>query len=157
MVVKANMMRVNRIALFGLAFVGGLAARGQEAGARWEQIAKTLAKTQIDRSFQAMNRPFEPFRVIGNIHYVGAADVSSFLITTPEGHLLIDSGFEATVPLIRDGVRKLGFRFEDVKILLNSHAHLDHAGGHALLRKLTGAPRRDQRGGGQPALEGRQR
>jgi metallo-beta-lactamase class B len=86
-----------------------------------------------------MNRPFEPFRLIGNISYVGASDVSSFLITTPEGHILLDSGFEATVPLIRAGVRKLGFRFEDIRILLNSHAHVDHAGGHALLKRLTGA------------------
>ena len=78
-----------------------------------------------------MNRMFEPFRVIGNIHYVGASDVSSFLITTCDGHILIDSGFETTVPMIRESVRKLGYRFEDIKILLNSHAHLDHAGGHA--------------------------
>ena len=86
-----------------------------------------------------MNRPFEPFRLIGNIHYVGASDVSSFLITTRDGHILIDSGFEATVPMIRDDVRKLGYRFEDIKIVLNSHAHLDHAGGHALLKRLTHA------------------
>ena len=86
-----------------------------------------------------MNRPFRPFRIIGNIYYVGASDIASFLIATPEGHILINSGFEATVPLIRDGVRTLGFRFEDIKILLNSHAHIDHAGGHATLRKQTGA------------------
>ena len=86
-----------------------------------------------------MNLPFEPLRIIGNIHYVGASDASSFLITTPDGHILIDSGFEATVPAIREGVRKLGYRFEDIKILLNSHAHLDHAGGHALVKRLTHA------------------
>lgn len=86
-----------------------------------------------------MNRPVEPFRVIGNLYFVGASDVSSFLLTTPDGHVLIDSGFEETVPLIRTSIRALGFRFEDVKILLNSHAHIDHAGGHALLKELTGA------------------
>ncbi len=86
-----------------------------------------------------MNRPFEPFRMIGNLYYVGASDVASFLIATPEGHILINSGFADTVPMIRDHVRKLGFRFEEIKLLLNSHAHLDHAGGHAALKKLTGA------------------
>ena len=61
-----------------------------------------------------MNRPVEPFRISGDIYYVGASGVSSFLITTPAGHILIDSGFDETVPLIRDGVRKLGFRFEEI-------------------------------------------
>jgi metallo-beta-lactamase class B len=86
-----------------------------------------------------MNLPVEPFRVIGNIYYVGASDVSSFLVTTRDGHILIDSGFETTVPLIREGVRRLGFRFEDIKLLLNSHAHIDHVGGHALLKRLCAA------------------
>jgi len=113
-------MRVNRVALFGLVFSGGLAAWGQETGPNLKQIAQTFAETQIEKSFRLMNRPFEPFRVIGNIYYVGATDVSSFRITTPEGHILIDSEFEATVPLIRDVVRKLGFRFEDIKILTRS-------------------------------------
>src|SRR5205807_10156241 len=103
------------------------------------QAAQTFAKKQIENSFRTMNRPIEPFRVIGNLSYVGASDVSSFLIATPEGHILIDSGFAATVPLIREGVRKLGFRFEDIRVLLNSHAHVDHAGGHALVKRLTGA------------------
>jgi metallo-beta-lactamase class B len=122
--------------------LGGLVSHpvsGQERSARLKEAARALVKKQVERSFQAMNGPFEPFRIIGNLYYVGAADVSSFLITTPKGHILIDSGFEATVPLIRDGARKLGFRFEDIKFLLNSHAHLDHAGGHARLKRLTGA------------------
>src|SRR6185436_13212838 len=71
--------------------------------------------------------------------YVGASDITSFLITTPAGHILIDGGFEETVPLIRASVKKLGFRLEDVKFLLNNHAHYDHAGGLAMLKKLTGA------------------
>jgi metallo-beta-lactamase class B len=125
-------------------FVTVLASRaawGQEPDTRSQlgQAAQALARRSIESSFRMMNRPFEPFRLIGNVSYVGASDVSSFLIATPEGHILIDSGFEATVPLIRDGVRKLGFRFEDIRILLNSHAHVDHAGGHALVKRLTGA------------------
>src|ERR687895_533531 len=84
---------------------------------------------QDDAAWRAWNQPVKPFRVIGNIYYVGASDVTSFLITTPEGHILLDSGFAETVPLIEDNVKRLGFKLEDVKILINSHAHSDHAGG----------------------------
>jgi metallo-beta-lactamase class B len=141
---EAGMMPSKRIVALAIVLVGDLtsrAVRGQEPGTRspLEQVAQALARRSVEGSFRMMNRPFEPFRLIGNLYYVGAADISSFLITTPEGHILIDSGFEATVPLIRDGVRKLGFQFEDIRILLNSHAHIDHAGGHALVKRLTGA------------------
>lgn len=85
------------------------------------------------------NKPVKPFRIIGNIYYVGAAEVSSFLITTPKGHILLDSGFAETVPLIQDAFKQLGFSIRDVKILISSHAHYDHAGGLALLKDLTGA------------------
>jgi metallo-beta-lactamase class B len=94
---------------------------------------------EIRKSWEAWNAPFKPFRIIGNVYYVGVSGVSSFLITTPDGHILIDTGFEMTVPRIKESVTKLGFRMEDIKILLNSHAHLDHVGGHALMKKLTGA------------------
>ena len=93
----------------------------------------------IKKEWESWNAPFKPFRLIGNIHYVGASGISSFLITTPEGHILMDTGFETTVPRIRDSVAKLGFRLADIKIILNSHAHLDHAGGHGLMQELTGA------------------
>ncbi len=139
---ESGTMRAKSIVAVAVALIGGLAvgvSSGQEPGNRLEAAAKEFAKRQIENSFRSMNRPFEPFRMIGNIYYVGASDVASYLIATPEGHILINSGFEDTVPLIRDGVRKLGFRFEDIKVLLNSHAHIDHAGGHALLKKLTGA------------------
>jgi len=93
----------------------------------------------IKKEWESWNAPFPPFRLIGNIHYVGASGISSFLITTLEGHILLDTGFETTVPRIRDSVAKLGFKLTDIKIILNSHAHTDHAGGHALMRELTGA------------------
>jgi metallo-beta-lactamase class B len=93
-------------------------------------------QNEQDRSW---NQPVEPFRIAGNIYYVGASDITSYLITTPKGHILIDSGFLETVPQIRVNVAKLGFRLEDVKFLLNSHAHYDHAGGLAELRRLTKA------------------
>lgn len=86
-----------------------------------------------------MNRQVEPFKIIGNIYYVGASDVTSYLITTPKGHILIDAGFEETVPQIRQNVAKLGFKLEDVKILLINHAHYDHCGGLARLKEMTGA------------------
>nr|AIA13030.1 L1_beta_lactamase [uncultured bacterium] len=99
----------------------------------------SIAKAQADETSRSWNRPVEPFRIIGNIYYVGATEVSSFLITTPEGHILLDSGFAETVPLIQANLKKLGFKIEDVKILINSHAHYDHAGGLADLKELTGA------------------
>lgn len=85
------------------------------------------------------NRPVAPFRIAGNVYYVGASEVSSYLIATDDGLVLLDSGFAETVPLIEASVRALGFRMQDVKVLLNSHAHFDHAGGLAALKRLTGA------------------
>ena len=93
-------------------------------------------RTDFDRN---MNKPVEPFRIIGNIYYVGASDVTAFLITDPKGHILIDGCFEETVPMIEKNVAKLGFKLADIKILLNNHAHYDHAGGLATLKKKTGA------------------
>jgi len=85
------------------------------------------------------NAPFPPHKVIGNIYYVGSAELASFLITTPQGHILINSDFESTVPVIRTSVEKLGFKFSDIRILLGSHAHGDHMEGDAMVKELTGA------------------
>ena len=93
----------------------------------------------VPREMRAWNRDYPPFRVIGNIYYIGSNAVAQFLIATPEGHILLDSGFEASVPRLRAHVESLGFRFADVKYLLTSHAHIDHVQGHALVRQLTGA------------------
>ena len=83
--------------------------------------------------------PFPAHRVAGNTYYVGSHELASYLITTPEGHFLINSSFEETVPLIRGAVESLGFKMKDVKYLLASHAHSDHVAGHAKMRELTGA------------------
>jgi metallo-beta-lactamase class B len=99
----------------------------------------TLAVAQKDPQSREMNQPVAPFKIVGNLYYVGASDVTSFLITTPEGHFLIDGGFVETVSQIVRNVAELGFELRDVKFLLNSHAHFDHAGGLAELKKLTGA------------------
>jgi metallo-beta-lactamase class B len=83
--------------------------------------------------------PAEPFRIVANIHYVGAANIASYLITTPRGHILIDTGMTEMHDVIRDNVAKLGFETSDVRIMLSSHAHFDHVAGHAAMKKLTGA------------------
>lgn len=98
-----------------------------------------LARAQSDPTSRAMNRPVEPYRIVGNVYYVGASDVTSFLITTPAGHILLDGGFVETAPMIEANIRKLGFKVEDVKILLSGHAHFDHAGGLAELKRASGA------------------
>jgi metallo-beta-lactamase class B len=83
--------------------------------------------------------PFPPFRIIGNLYYVGSQDLASYLITTPDGLILINSNLKSSVPQIRASVEKLGFHFRDVKILLISHAHFDHDAGSSLIKQLTGA------------------
>lgn len=83
--------------------------------------------------------PRKPFRIAGNLYYVGTRDVTSFLLTGPEGHVLIDGGYPGTAPMILKSIATLGFNIKDVKILLNSHAHLDHAGGLAELQRTSGA------------------
>lgn len=81
----------------------------------------------------------EPFRIAGNFYYVGANDVASFLITGPDGHVLIDGGYPGTAPMIMASIAKLGFDIRDVKVLLNSEPHFDHAGGLAALQEASGA------------------
>ena len=83
--------------------------------------------------------PFPPYRIIGNVYYVGSQGLASYLITTKEGHILINSSLENSVPLIRESIEKLGFKFGDVKVLLISHAHWDHCAGSASIKELTGA------------------
>ncbi len=85
------------------------------------------------------NTPRNPFRVYGNTYYVGVRDLSSILITGDAGHILVDGALPQSAPLIDANIRKLGFRIEDVKLIVNSHAHFDHAGGIAALKRASGA------------------
>ena len=94
---------------------------------------------QADETSRSWNKPVAPFRIVGNLYYVGAIEITSYLITTPEGHFLLDGGFVETAPQIEHNIAELGFKLTDVKFLLNSHAHYDHAGGLAELKKVTGA------------------
>jgi metallo-beta-lactamase class B len=93
-----------------------------------------LAQPQTD-----WNAPFPAHRVIDNVYFVGTEALGTFLITTPAGHILVNSDFESTVPSIRKSVEALGFRFEDIEIVLGSHAHGDHMEADALVKQLTGA------------------
>ena len=83
--------------------------------------------------------PVAPFRIAGNLYYVGSKDLASYLIVTPRGDILINSNLDSSVPLIRKSVEQLGFKFADIKILLISHAHFDHDAGSAELIRQTGA------------------
>lgn len=88
---------------------------------------------------EAWTRPFPGLRIVGNVYYVGTYDLSSYLITTDQGHMLINTGVGSSVPMIRSNIESLGFRFADIKLLLATHGHWDHVGGMAAIKRLTGA------------------
>src|SRR5262245_27979987 len=97
-----------------------------------------LAGTALAQSAD-WTEPYPPFRIADNLYYVGSRGLANYLITTPQGHILINSDLEANLPLIRASVESLGFKFTDIKILLISHAHWDHDAGSDMIKKLTGA------------------
>jgi metallo-beta-lactamase class B len=105
----------------------------------WRSVLFFLPALLFAQANSDWDQPFPPHRVVGNIYYVGTKGLASYLITTPEGSILINSSLESSVPLIRASVEKLGFRFQDVKILLISHAHFDHCAGSFMVKELTGA------------------
>jgi metallo-beta-lactamase class B len=106
-------------------------------------LASVLALVILARWLNATKRggqePAEPFRIAGNLYYVGANDVSAFLITGPEGHIVLDGGYPSTAPMIMASIAKLGFDIRDVKVLLSSEPHPDHAGGLGVLQQASGA------------------
>jgi metallo-beta-lactamase class B len=85
------------------------------------------------------NKPREPFKVYGNTYYVGTDGLSALLVTSEAGHALFDAGLSQSAPLIVDNIRQLGFKPEDIKVILVSHGHFDHAGGVRALQRFTGA------------------
>jgi metallo-beta-lactamase class B len=93
----------------------------------------------LPATYAAMNQPRAPFRIADNLYYVGMSDVTSYLIVTRDGYILLDGGFVQSAPAILDHIRALGLDPKKVKYLLNSHAHFDHAGGLAALKAATGA------------------
>jgi metallo-beta-lactamase class B len=98
-----------------------------------------LPVTKVAKAQNDWTEPFPAFRIAGNLYYVGSKGLANYLITTPQGHILINSDLEANVPLIRASIESLGFKVTDVKILLISHAHYDHNAGSDMIKKLTGA------------------
>jgi metallo-beta-lactamase class B len=125
-------LRISAVAL------AGCAAAGLMAQAVREWTLQELFQRNIG-SKEDQDTAFPPHKIIGNVYYVGTRSLATFLITTPEGHILINSDYERTVPVIRESVEKLGFKFSDIKIILGSHAHGDHMEGDALMKELTGA------------------
>jgi metallo-beta-lactamase class B len=97
-------------------------------------VARWLNATKIGGQ-----QPAEPFRIAGNLYYVGANDVAAFLITGPEGHVVLDGGYPSTAPMIMASIATLGFDIKDVKVLLNSEPHPDHGGGLTVLQQASGA------------------
>ena len=116
-----------------------IAGFGRGALAQPPALPSPPALEASRRLFDSWKAAVPPRRLVDNIHYVGAAGVSSFLITSRDGHFLIDTGFEDTVPVIQRGIEQLGFRLNDIKYILSSHAHVDHTGGHSRMQRLTGA------------------
>jgi len=84
-------------------------------------------------------KDYQPFCIAGNLYYVGTYDLACYLITTPQGHILINTGLEDSAPMLKNHVEALGFKFTDIKILLTTHAHYDHTGAMAAIKKMTGA------------------
>jgi metallo-beta-lactamase class B len=115
-----------RLALVAAVAAGAFAGMAGAAGPSPADLAK-------------FNAPVEPFKIFGNTYYVGTQGLSSVLITSDFGHVLIDGGLPTTAPLIEENIRKLGFKVEDIKAILQSHAHPDHVGGIAQLQKDSGA------------------
>jgi metallo-beta-lactamase class B len=144
------MKRMSGLMLFGLLFT--LAALHSAASYAQNQppdhpSVTVGGQTFTPRSILARNMgtledqttQFPPHQIIGNIYYVGTRTLSSFLIVTPQGNILVDSTFERNVPTIAKSVGDLGFKFSDVKILLGNHAHNDHQEGDARVKEMTGA------------------
>jgi metallo-beta-lactamase class B len=93
----------------------------------------------VSSQFPAWTRPIKPFRIVGNVYYVGTEGLAAYLIVSPQGDVLLDGALAEDAPLIERSIEKLGFRITDVKVLINSHAHSDHAGGLARLKHDSGA------------------
>lgn len=102
-------------------------------------VALTLSSLLAAQGSPDWSRPTEPFRIVGNVYWVGTYDLSSYLITSPEGHIVINTGLPDSVPQIRANIEALGFKVADVKVLTATHAHWDHVAGLAALKQLTGA------------------
>ena len=123
-----------------IALLSGMPVGAQPAAPTRDQFANDNALF-LRLAIQALKweQPAEPVKIAGPIHFVGTQGLGSYLITTPEGHILLGTGMPSSGPMIADSIRKLGFKPEDIKVLLTWHAHADHAGAIAYLKQLSGA------------------
>lgn len=115
-------------------------------GGQWKIVSKVFSADRRDAAQEAIKQtlrdwtlPFEPRRIVGSIYYVGSNLISSFLIVTPAGHILLDTGPIEMLPQVMANIEKLGFKPQEVRLLLNSHGHFDHCGGFAEFKRRTGA------------------
>ncbi|HYS87012.1 MAG TPA: subclass B3 metallo-beta-lactamase [Bradyrhizobium sp.] len=150
--------RITRVMLvMFISFITAAAVLGASVSSAWAQTANPLPADHPEvtvhgrkftpRSILARNMgtpedqttQFPPHKIIGNLYYVGTRTLSSFLIVTPQGNILINSTYERNVQTIQKSVEQLGFKFSDIKILLGTHAHNDHQEGDALVKEMTGA------------------
>jgi len=143
------MKQITALLLLSLMFhLSANLSRGQTANDPPDHPSVTVkGRTYTPRSTLARNMgtpedqttAFPPHKIIGNLYYVGTRTLSSFLIVTPQGNILINSTYERNVPTIKKSIEQLGFKFSDIKILLGTHAHGDHQEGDALVKQLTNA------------------
>jgi len=122
-----------------ISLIGLLISAATGLGAQTPDTIRVDYPASKCQSCAAWNAPHAPFRIFGNTYYVGTNGLSSILITSPAGHVVIDGALPASAKQIEANIRSLGFRVEDVKLILNSHAHFDHAGGIAELQRASGA------------------
>jgi len=137
-------MRTATLALFTSALTAALwSGAAFPSAAQENQVKKVWTADDLFRrnvgTREDQDTPFTPHKIFGNLYYVGTRSLGSFLITTPQGHILINSDYERNVPAVRQSIEALGFNYADIKILLGSHAHADHMEGDALVKALTGA------------------
>ncbi|HKU72199.1 MAG TPA: subclass B3 metallo-beta-lactamase [Burkholderiales bacterium] len=123
-------MRWKSFAAAAIALSIGVLSASLEAQQTWKQLPVTKGDYV---------KPFSPLRIVGNLYYVGTYDLGCYLIVTPEGNILINTGINDSTKPIRENIEKLGFKFEDIKLLLATHGHWDHVGAMAEIKRLTGA------------------
>jgi metallo-beta-lactamase class B len=135
-------MRLTSLLVASLTMTAALYAQAPDHPSVTVQGRTYTPRSILERNMgtaEDQNTAFPPHKIIGNVYYVGTRTLSSFLVVTPQGNILIDSTYERNVPTIEKSVQQLGFKFSDVKILLGSHAHGDHQEGDALVKQMTGA------------------
>src|ERR1051325_3595939 len=126
-------MRTIKLVVFQLLLAAAAAAQTPKVWTAQDLFLRNIG------SREDQDTAFTPHKILGNLYYVGTRTLASFLITTPEGHILINSDYERNVPTVRASIEQLGFKYTDIKVLLGSHAHADHMEGDALVKQLTGA------------------